>query len=125
MNIKKALASIAITAGMLVGGAVASAPAQADTVGTLDYGTWIRFAGIEQGISTNAHIRVWSMNGVENRLHLTERQRNAAKICPPSHDYSLLLIRPDSSGIYLGLGECRDLRWAAEGEWLVYLEEEG
>lgn len=118
---------VAVTClALLLGVSGATTAASAPNVGSLDYGTWVRFDGnwvMGDEISPNAHIRVWTMNGAHNHIGIGENSRNVAKICPPDHDHRMTYVRPTGVIINKDWGVCQDMTYAAEGTYLVYLDD--
>lgn len=116
---KKIILSILTALALLAGGLGFAAPATSVEAGTQDYGTYVWYGTCGGTGSCNGwHIRVWSMNGVEDRLLIGDTQRNVAKVCPADHQHRISYWRPDGSYVPVkGYGECQDMRFAAEGTY--------
>ena len=119
---KKFLAAMAVLMMLVAGfGAATAAPAQADSVSTMDYGTYVRYesCSFDSGTScTGWHIRVWTMNGAHNYLGLAEQARNVREVCPADNQHRIAYRRPN--GVWVGpfsYGECRDFRYAVPGDY--------
>lgn len=97
---KKTLTAIAITMGMLVGGLVATAPAQAAS------NTTVQYFSRSGGVTTSSSLRITLMNGSEVRLKYGSERRGVKKVCPAGPNTGLFYTSPRGTIVTMAKGAC-------------------
>ena len=112
---KRILTAIALSLGLLLGGAVASAPAQAE-VQPMVSGSSTYFNAIDPSIPLTIDLKNTSTTGYKYLQSWNTTRNNVARTCPKNSDYRLSWSKPGGVNHLLAAGQCfwpsqPDLYW--------------
>lgn len=97
-TIKQIIASALVALSVVVGGVVASAPAQAAS------NTSVYFILVDSPY--DADLQVTKMNNTVQRLNVGSTATSVKKICPPTNSYKIHLRTPRGSYVTYAPGTC-------------------
>lgn len=100
---KRTLAAIVTTVGLLVGGVSASAPAQADT------GTSVSFRYISGGLPNTTKIWFKRVNGTSGTIGLNGLKADVKTVCPNTGGQRLFWYNPRGNYYELEDGQCTNV----------------
>jgi hypothetical protein len=130
-KLSKIVTGVLMALGLLLGGLVASVPAQAQPdvatavsqpatlsgeVGPLVAGSTVRYTGCE-GDGCGKQIYMTNTSGARRSIFMGQYMTNVFRMCPYSIGQKLYVKTPGGTWIRLAYGECYSPGWS--GNWVV------